>query len=234
MLDANFPRGGRWLLPLRMRGMALAGIAVRSTHAWAARVGAIWPDTREASTFGGFGAGSLICFPGDALVNPAGITIGEATLIAPHVVLSAGWGPGQAGIAPDVLVIGDRCLIGRGSSLIAHERIHIGDDVWTGHHVHITDMNHGTDHATQPISQQYGDPRPVTIGSGSWIGHGAIVLPGAAIGRGCVIGAGSVVTGEIPDHCIAVGSPARVVGQTGAHSGSSAPDSGGRGQEARQ
>jgi acetyltransferase-like isoleucine patch superfamily enzyme len=53
--------------------------------------------------------------------------------------------------------------------------------------------------------------RPVTIGDGSWLGHGTVVLPGASIGRHVVVGANSVVTGVIPDFSVAVGSPARVI-----------------------
>ena len=53
----------------------------------------------------------------------------------------------------------------------------------------------------------------VTIGDGSWIGAGAVVLPGAQIGKHVAIGANSVVTGVIPDYCVAVGSPARVIKQ---------------------
>ena len=49
------------------------------------------------------------------------------------------------------------------------------------------------------------------IGSGSWLGTGVVVLPGATIGRNVVVGAGSVVVGELPDHCVAVGSPAKPV-----------------------
>jgi acetyltransferase-like isoleucine patch superfamily enzyme len=51
----------------------------------------------------------------------------------------------------------------------------------------------------------------VSIGDGSWLGHGTVVLPGAQIGRHVVIGANSVVTGSIPDYSVAVGAPARVV-----------------------
>ena len=53
--------------------------------------------------------------------------------------------------------------------------------------------------------------RPVSIGDGSWIGHGAVVLPGSRIGRHVTIGANSVVSGDIPDFSVAVGSPARVI-----------------------
>ena len=42
-------------------------------------------------------------------------------------------------------------------------------------------------------------------------GTGVVVLPGSRIGRNVAVGAGSVVTGDLPDHCVAVGSPAKVV-----------------------
>jgi acetyltransferase-like isoleucine patch superfamily enzyme len=37
------------------------------------------------------------------------------------------------------------------------------------------------------------------------------VLPGAHIGRHVVVGANSVVTGALPDNCVAAGAPARVI-----------------------
>jgi virginiamycin A acetyltransferase len=52
----------------------------------------------------------------------------------------------------------------------------------------------------------------VRIGEGSWIGTQAVIL--ADVGQFCVIGAGAVVTKPVPDHAIAVGVPARVVGST--------------------
>lgn len=36
-------------------------------------------------------------------------------------------------------------------------------------------------------------------------------MPGVTIGKGCTIGAGSVVTKDIPDFSVAVGSPAKVI-----------------------
>ena len=115
-------------------------------------------------------------------------------------------------LAPVTIVrIGDGVLIGRGSGIVAHESIEIGDGVFTGHHVYITDANHGYEDTTVTIGQQFADPRPVVVGAGSWLGHGTIVLPGSHIGRHVAVGAGSVVTGTLPDYSVAVGNPARVI-----------------------
>ncbi len=132
-------------------------------------------------------------------------------MIGPQVTLSAGMVPGQQCLADPVVRIGDRCLIGKGSGIVGHFGIDIGNDVWTGHHVYITDQNHGYDDITRPISQQTQPERVVSIGDGSWLGFGAVVLPGARIGKHVTIGANSVVTGEIPDYSVAVGSPAKVI-----------------------
>jgi acetyltransferase-like isoleucine patch superfamily enzyme len=119
--------------------------------------------------------------------------------------------PGQQCLTDPVVRIGDRCLIGKGTGIVGHLAIDIGNDVWTGHHVYITDQNHGYEDITRPISQQTMPEQPVTIGDGSWIGFGAVVLPGARIGRHVTIGANSVVVGEVPDYSVAVGAPARVI-----------------------
>ena len=181
--------------------------AWETATAWAA----IGPDTARGRRFGAFGRGSVICFPPTTIMNERYIRIGEHTMIGPHVALSAGMVPGQACVTDPVVRIGDRCLIGRGSGIVGHLAIDIGDDVWTGHYVYITDQNHGYEDLDLPISRQSQPERPVTIGDGSWIGHGSVVLPGARIGRHVVIGANSVVSGEIPDFSVAVGAPARVV-----------------------
>ena len=196
---------------LRARVMTTAGEAIRWSWDQVVSVGAIGPRAPVAHRFGSFGAGSIICFPSQTIVNEQSIHIGAGTTIAPYVALSAGWGPGHPDLPDRVVTIGDRCLIGRGSTVIGHQSIEIGDDVWTGHYVHITDMNHGYDLVDRPISVQNQPEEPVSIGEGSWLGHGVVVLPGARIGRHVVVGANSVVTGEIPDFSVAVGVPARVI-----------------------
>lgn len=51
----------------------------------------------------------------------------------------------------------------------------------------------------------------VRIGKGTWIGNNAMILPGITIGKYCVIGGSSVVTKDIADFSLAVGSPAKIV-----------------------
>lgn len=55
---------------------------------------------------------------------------------------------------------------------------------------------------------------PIRIGDNTFIGSGSTILPGVSIGKNCVIGAMSVVTRPIPDDCVAVGAPAKVLGDT--------------------
>lgn len=171
----------------------------------------IHTGSKKARGFESFGADSLIMWPYTTIFNENYIRIGSHTLIGKNVALSAGMVPGQQCLTSPVVQIGNRCLIGRGSGIVGHLSISIGNDVWTGHHVYITDQNHDYRDVTIPISQQSQPERPVVIGDGSWIGHGAVILPGARIGKHVVIGANSVVTGTIPDFSVAVGSPARVI-----------------------
>jgi len=191
--------------------MNRAGDAIAALWERLSVIAAVGPASRRGKKFGAFGEGSIICFPPTSLMNEQYIEIGCGTMIGPHVALSAGMVPGQECVSKPVVRIGDRCLIGRGSGIVGHFSIDIGDDVWTGHHVYITDQNHGYENVDIPISKQSMPEKPVRIGSGSWLGHGTVVLPGADIGEHVVIGANSVVTGVIPPFSVAVGAPARVV-----------------------
>lgn len=196
-------------LPLWAR--QLAASAIDGAWHWVTALGAIGPDDRRARRFGGFGAGSLLCFPPGAIYNEQYICIGSDSIIGPYVSLSAGMAPGQDMVSNPVVSIGDRTTIGRGSHIVGHFCIEIGDDIQTGPYVYVTDQNHVYEDPAVPVGRQWPVEEAVSIGSGSWLGTGVVVLPGARIGRNAVIGAGSVVTGEIPDHTVAVGSPARVV-----------------------
>jgi acetyltransferase-like isoleucine patch superfamily enzyme len=205
------PPDPSWRGRLRGRALREVGEATRWAWEWLGRAAAIGPDTRIGRRFGAFGRGSIICFPANTIMNERYIRIGEHTMIGPGITLSAGMVPGQRCVTDPVVTIGSRCLIGKGSGIVGHLHVAIGDDVWTGHHVYITDQNHGYEDVELPISRQSMPERPVSIGDGSWLGHGTIVLPGATIGRHVVVGANSVVTGEVPDFSVVAGTPARVL-----------------------
>lgn len=53
---------------------------------------------------------------------------------------------------------------------------------------------------------------PIAIGDCCFIGTHAVVVRGKSVGAHCLVGAGAVVTGDVPDHCIVAGVPARVIG----------------------
>jgi len=53
--------------------------------------------------------------------------------------------------------------------------------------------------------------KAITIGDNCWLAANVVVIGGVKIGSGCVIGAGSVVAKDIPDNCLAVGNPCRVI-----------------------
>ena len=51
----------------------------------------------------------------------------------------------------------------------------------------------------------------VQIGERAFIGIGSIIMPNAKIGKYSIVGAMSLVKSEIPDYCVAVGTPARIL-----------------------
>jgi acetyltransferase-like isoleucine patch superfamily enzyme len=90
-------------------------------------------------------------------------------------------------------------------------KVEIGENVLTADRVHISDHSHGFSQITIPImAQPVTSKGVVRIGDGTWIGENASILS-CSIGRNCVIGSNAVVTRDIPEYCVAVGAPARVV-----------------------
>lgn len=51
----------------------------------------------------------------------------------------------------------------------------------------------------------------VQIGDGCFIGTNATIVPRVKIGKWATVGAGAVVTKDVPDHAVVVGSPARMI-----------------------
>jgi acetyltransferase-like isoleucine patch superfamily enzyme len=90
----------------------------------------------------------------------------------------------------------------------------IEDDVMFASNVFINDASHGYENASVPFKYQpLFKINPVRIGRGSWVGQNAVILSGVTIGELSIIGANSVVTSSVPEKCIAVGNPAKVIQQ---------------------
>lgn len=88
----------------------------------------------------------------------------------------------------------------------------IEDNVMIGAGVHFYVNNHKFDRRDIPLIEQgYYPSQDILVKRGAWIGANCIILPGVSIGVNSVIGAGSVVTKSIPDFCVAVGNPAKVI-----------------------
>ena len=87
-------------------------------------------------------------------------------------------------------------------------KVKIGSNVMFGPGVHIYTATHPLDKKERRLLEI---AKPITIGDDCWIGGQSVICPGVTIGAGTVIGAGSVVTKDIPENCLAVGNPAKVI-----------------------
>ena len=116
-----------------------------------------------------------------------------------------------------ILAIRAGAYIGNHAHIIATQSIVIEENVLISDRVYIADYVHGFRDTATPIRSQPLEARAqVRIGAGAWIGEN-VALIGCKIGRQSVIGANSVVTTDIPDCCVAVGAPARVIRRFDAH-----------------
>ena len=96
------------------------------------------------------------------------------------------------------------------ASLESNSSITIGDDCMfsAGISIRNSDSHSIIDIKTNKRINQAKD---IVIGNHTWIGEAVRILKGSVIGNNCVIGVGSIVTKLIPNNCVAVGIPAKVV-----------------------
>ncbi len=112
-----------------------------------------------------------------------------------------------------MIVIEEGTNIGRRCTLSAAHKIHIGRFVLLAPNVFIADTHHEYQNVDKPIMHQgiTTCSDQISIGDESWIGINAVIMGNVTIGKHCVIGANAVVTKDIPDYCVAVGNPAKVI-----------------------
>ena len=139
------------------------------------------------------------------------ISIGEYTWIDAYTSLNALFGPISIGKR---IHISPLCVISAGP-----EGVELQDYVGlsTGCHIYgHTEMPKDGKRMSGPMIpwryKAFGHGR-VVLEKDSFLGVYCVVLPGVTIGEGAVVGAGSVVTRDIPPWSIAVGAPAKVIGE---------------------
>ena len=105
--------------------------------------------------------------------------------------------------------VGRRFFANFNFTVLDEAAVTVGDNCFIGPNVSIYTACHSTDPIERNSRREWA--KPVTIGDNVWIGGSVTILPGVTIGSNVTIGAGSVVVKDIPDGCVAVGNPCRVV-----------------------
>jgi maltose O-acetyltransferase len=135
------------------------------------------------------------------LLRLAGVPIGASTIFVGRVWIAGG---------PRVnLRIGSGCFVNDNVRLDTSAPITLGNKVYLAHDVSLITSSHRVGAAAQRAGDDWNTP--ISIGDGTWIGAGVIVLPGVSIGTGAIVGAGSVVTRDVPADTLVGGSPARPI-----------------------
>lgn len=133
-----------------------------------------------------------------------GVYVGAFTTI--HVI-------NQKGVKNSKLIIGNGTAIGELNNIRAGGGIiSIGKECILSQYISIVASNHEVKKGKYIKYQNWTTKNNfVTIGDDVWIGANVVILPGVTIGNGAVIGAGSIVTKDIPENTIAIGTPCKVV-----------------------
>jgi acetyltransferase-like isoleucine patch superfamily enzyme len=135
-----------------------------------------------------------------------GITIGNGVFIGRNSILSCKNGD---------IELADGANIGFNCELFSASRVSVGRDTLLAAYCYLIGGDHDFSDVSRPVIEQGRKSEGVTVGAGAWLGAGAKLLDGVHVGDGAVIGAGAVVRNDVPASAIAVGMPAKVVGQRG-------------------
>lgn len=167
----------------------------------------IWQFLFRKQKFASFGKNSVI-HKTVKTSSTENIRIGEGVTVGMHTWIEA---KPLTGEKVACLILHDGATVGEYNHIYSTHCIEIEKNVLTANFVYISDNLHSYEDITLPILKNpIKQLQPVVIGEGSWLGEHVAVI-GASIGKHSVIGANSVVTKDIPDYCVAVGSPAFVV-----------------------
>lgn len=139
-----------------------------------------------------------------ALKGKSNIVLEDGVTVRPYTQIWSGGGTVRIGNGSE---IGERCRISIANYL------EIGEKVLLSPNVYITDCDHEYRNIDVPVIDQGIVQRgqKVSIGEGSYIGINTVIVGNVKIGKHCVIGANSIVNKDIPDFCVAVGCPAKII-----------------------
>jgi acetyltransferase-like isoleucine patch superfamily enzyme len=161
-----------------------------------------------SGAFARFGSKSVISIP-VRILGQERISIGNNVFVGQGSWLQVV--PGSDGSSPAIL-LGNGVSIAGMCVISAVTRVSLEDHVLLARNVYISDHFHRYRDIGVPVMHQGVDKvQPVLIREGAWLGQNVVVCPGVTIGKGAVVGANSVVTTSIPDYCVAVGAPAKVI-----------------------
>ena len=108
-------------------------------------------------------------------------------------------------VRPQNVKIGKNVNIMNRVLMMSAGGITIEDNVRIAANVQLISNNH------DPYDRYVITCKQILIKEGAWIGAGATILPGVTVGKYAIVGANSVVSKDIPDYAVAVGTPAKVV-----------------------
>ncbi|UCC12280.1 MAG: Gfo/Idh/MocA family oxidoreductase [candidate division WOR-3 bacterium] len=142
--------------------------------------------------------------------------IGAGTKIWHHSQVLGGAQIGENCVIGHNCFVGGRARLGNGVKLETNidvwDLVTLEDHVFVGPSVVFTnDLNPRSQYPKKKYPQ-YGKWIPTVVKQGASIGANATIVCGITIGRHAMIGAGAVVTRDVPDYAIVVGTPAQVVG----------------------
>ena len=136
----------------------------------------------------------------------AGIEIGSGVFIGRNTILSCKNGD---------IVVGDRANIGFNCEVFSASRVTLGADALLAAYCYIVGGDHDFSDVSKPVLAQGRTSAGVAVGAGVWMGAGAKILDGVSVGAHAIIGAQAVVKDPVPEHAIAVGIPAKIIGRRG-------------------
>ncbi len=133
-----------------------------------------------------------------------GITIGSGVFIGRNTILSCKNGS---------ITLGDGANVGFNCEIFSASTVTVGRDTLIAAYCYLIGGDHDVSDPSRPILAQARRSSGVHVGDGAWLGAGAKILDGVTIGDRAIVGAAAVVRDAVPSGAIAVGIPARIVGQ---------------------